>query len=160
MKATLSPLKLVDLSVSNLVCHFIPPQGKIDDIGELFGAYDIDINFTPKKGEAGNIFQIFMKAEINSGPGMGSQKEGYTMLIECVGTFDIAESTVLKNGKRSMALINPALGMVLNFLRTKLADFTAHFPCGIYWLPSIDLNDLVSQKQQTLAPPKKASKKK
>lgn len=152
MKVTPSPLKLVDLSVINLVCHFIAPKKQID-VNKLFESYEVDINFGVAKQSNANSFQLFMKAEINYDQSLALQKEGYAMLIECAGIFTI------EGAEKSVQLTNSALVMMLNFLRTKLADYTAQFPFGIYFIPSIDLNELVKEKQKTLTP-KKGSKKK
>lgn len=157
MKVTPSPLKLVDLSVINLVCHFIAPKKQID-VNKLFESYEVDINFGVAKQSNANSFQLFMKAEINYDQSLALQKEGYAMFIECAGIFTI-EKDIIKDSEKSVQLTNSALVMMLNFLRTKLADYTAQFPFGVYFIPSIDLNELVKEKQKTLTP-KKGSKKK
>lgn len=153
-----SPLELKDFSLTNVECHFIPPEPNAD-ILSLFQEYEIDINFGSRKVNVDGLYTIYIKAEINFQRPDSSAKKGYEMFIECMGIFSITD-TEMPNEEKMSLLSNSGLVMTLNFLRTKLADVTSQFPMGKYLLPSIDLKDLIEKKKTLLAKAKENKAKK
>ncbi|MBP7556642.1 MAG: protein-export chaperone SecB [Chitinophagaceae bacterium] len=143
-----SPLELKEFNILNVDCRFVAPKIEVD-VEKLFNSYEIDINFAIRQIAEGTVYVLFVKAEINYEVPPTIQKEGYEMYIESVGVFSVKDTKISDEEKLTL-LTNSGLVMVLNFLRTKLADITAHFPMGKYYIPSIDLKDLVEKKQKTL----------
>lgn len=149
-----SLLELKDFVVINFDYSFISPADQID-VQAVFAGYEVDIDFSLQKGQE-HIYNVFVKAEINYDETKPKQP-GYTMLVECVGVFSMDESLLSKEDGQNL-LTNSALVMTLNFLRTFIADATGHFPFGKYWLPSMDMKELLAQKQQAIAKAEESKK--
>lgn len=156
MKIKPSQLELRDFSVINFQTKFIPPEEKTD-VRALFNQYEVDVNFAIKKTE-NNFYNVFVKAIINSDK-TKDQLPGYEILTECVGIFEMIENDLSEKDIQSL-VTNSSLVMTLNFLRIHLADVTSHFPLGRYFLPSIDMKDLLEQKQKLIEKSKIKKKKK
>lgn len=158
MMIKLSPLELKDFALLNAECHFNPPDDGTD-IAALFKEYEVDINFAVRKVNSNAVYCIYVKAEINYDAESSTHKKGYDMFIECMGVFEITDNS-MKNEEKMALLSNSGLVMTLNFLRTKLADFTSQFPLGKYLLPSIDLKHIIETKKKSLIKQKVSSSKK
>lgn len=128
------------------------------DIQEVFSAYEIDINFALRKNEE-DLYQLFLKIDINPEKMNQQQLPGYEMFCECIGIFEIDESKITQEQKQIL-LTSSALVMNINFLRTFLATVTGQFPFGKYWLPSIDMNYLLAEKNKEMTSQKKRKRKK
>lgn len=156
MKIKPSQLELRELSVINFQTKFVPPEEKTD-VRSLFNQYEVDVNFAIKKNDS-NIYSVFVKAMIN-GEKTKDQLPGYEIFTECVGHFEMIENDLSEKDIQSL-VTNSSLVMTLNFLRVHLADVTSHFPLGRYFLPSIDMKDLLEQKQKLIEKSKTKRKKK
>ena len=132
------------------------PDGAVD-VKQLLESYAIDVNFTFRKINTEGLYSLYAKAEINYQLPESEKKEGYEMFIECMGIFQVGSNSLNESDSQAL-LTNSGLVITLNFLRSKLADITAHFPMGKYLLPSIDLKDLIEKKQKALTKTKTLKK--
>jgi preprotein translocase subunit SecB len=136
-----SPLELIEFVVLEQHFEFIPSDIAIEDTRALFSKYIVDIDFGIKKMQP-DIHQMRVKASINY---IDSPESGYKIYLETGGIFKIDEK--MKDQETySNLLYRSTLSMQLNYLRTFIADVSSHFPLGRYWLPSIDLVDLINEK--------------
>jgi hypothetical protein len=81
--------------------------------------------------------------------------------VEGVGFFELGIEVLTLTDKISFLNFS-ALPICINNLRNYLSVLTSHAALGKYLLPSIDLNDLIDQKNSriNLVKKKQASKKK
>lgn len=141
MRVKPSPLELVDFFVVNYHFEFIHPKEDVE-IRTVFDAYPVEIDFGMRTLEDG-LHQVVMKTVINRGE---EEMPGYSITCEAVGVFKI--QNVESEDEKQNLLVRSALAMLLNFVRTYLSTVTAHYPMGKYWLPSIDVVDLIKQRNE------------
>lgn len=139
MKVKPSPLELVDFFVLNQQCAFIQPTAEVEVIA-LFNSYQLDIDFGIRPLEE-DLHQVALKVEVNRDT---EPQPGYSVFCEAIGIFRLT-GTYSEEEKHNL-LVRSALAMLLSFIRTQLATTTAHYPMGKYWLPSIDIVDLIRQR--------------
>lgn len=145
MKAKLSSLQLTDFQLLNLQYRFVNPTDIQEiDADELFSKYSLDVDFAIKRQDDTN-FTIFTKADINSD---GAQP-GYVLFAEGVSSFHIAEPSTLPEVKLQNLLVFSGVGIAVQQLRSRVADLTSFAPFGKYMVPTLDIDDLLKQKQET-----------
>lgn len=144
MTAKLSPLQLTDFQLLNLQYKFVNPTDT-DEINtdELFSAYNIDVDFAVKRHDDTN-FTIFTKAVINH---EGAQP-GYVLFAEGVSSFHIDGPSSLPEATLQNLLVFSGVGIAMQQLRSRVADLTSFAPLGKYMLPTLDMDDLLKQKQK------------
>ncbi len=144
MNAKLSPLQLTDFQLLNLQYRFVNPNETDEiDSDELFGTYGIEVDFAIKRQDDTN-FTIFTKADINP---KGDQP-GYVLFAEGVSSFNISEPSTLPEAKLQNLLVFSGVGIAMQQLRSRVADLTSFAPFGKYMLPTLDMDDLLQQKQE------------
>ncbi|MEJ8819462.1 protein-export chaperone SecB [Lacibacter sp. H407] len=141
MKVKPSPLELVDFFVVNYQFEFVHPKEDVE-IRTVFDAYPVEIDFGMRLLEDG-LHQVAMKTVINRNE---EQMAGYAISCEAVGIFKI--QNVESEEEKQNLLVRSALAMLLNFVRTYISTVTSHYPMGKYWLPSIDVVDLIKQRNE------------
>lgn len=140
MKAKRSLLVLKDFYITSYSYRFEQPTGKME-VEKWFDGYDIDINFGIRDLED-NLHQVALKVLVNT------EKQplpGYVIEAECIGIFFLDSEKVNDEVKQNL-LVRSALLMNINYLRTFVAGNTAHYPLGKYWLPSVNVPDLINRK--------------
>jgi preprotein translocase subunit SecB len=151
MKPRLSQLKLEEFVILHLEHEFIPPENEETNISDIYNLYEIDIDFGLKK-ITNTDYEMRVKAAIND---IELPLPGHSIYIETAGIFKITEKIEDKELLNNL-LLRSTLSMQLNFLRTSVANFSSYFPFGKYWLPSIDIGNLIEEK----AKKKRTEKKK
>lgn len=148
MIAKPSPLQLTDFQLLNLQYRFVNPTDT-DEINtdDLFGQYGIEVDFAIKRQDDTD-FTIFTKADINS---EGIQP-GYVLFVEGVSSFHIAEPSMLPEAKLQNLLVFSGVGIAMQQLRSRIADLTSFAPFGKYMIPTLDMDDLLQQKQEKKEP--------
>lgn len=111
-------------------------------ISEITDQYQINLDYSLKKVE-GTFFQMFVKVEINLGE---NQLPGYSIFCEGVGIFDFNESQIKSENDKVSLLYLSGLSICINSLRSIIAGVTSHCPFGKYTFPSIDVNQLLKDK--------------
>lgn len=154
MTPKLSPLELEEFVILQQHLQFILPNEPVADVATLFGQYAIDLDLGVLPGEPGN-YQVRMKAWVNY---IETPLAGYKIFIETAGIFKIDEKMPDRKLFQNL-LYRSTLSMQLSYLRTVLAEITSHYPMGRYWLPSIDLVDLIEQKSRQQGGTKTKAKK-
>ncbi|WP_298708184.1 hypothetical protein [Chitinophaga sp.] len=154
MKIQPSPLELVDLAIINF--HYAAnPSEVASGIQELFDAYEVDMDFAVRTADDG-LTRILVKASINK-PAEGTPKPGYMLFAETMGVFRFKDASQVQ-AEKLQHLVNSGLTMTISYLRTFIAGVTGHFPLGKYWIPSIDLNEMIRMKSEGKAADKTAVK--
>jgi preprotein translocase subunit SecB len=146
MKPKASPLTVIDFAILNLELNFIQPQDESSfDIKKAFDEYEMDIDFSISGKE---MIQVVIKVEINRGK---EKLPGYSIFAESGCLFEFKKNMeIQEDAKNSMGGFS-TIYIALNALRGFISQITANAPLGRYILPSIDLNDLIQQKQTELA---------
>ncbi|MFA6400283.1 MAG: hypothetical protein WCX31_01450 [Salinivirgaceae bacterium] len=148
MEAHKSPLILNNFLLLNLEYHFIQPQAEMDiNIPETTNQYFIDIDFA-FQGMADELVQLFTKIGINNNDNV---LPGYQLFIEGVCAFSFDSKEELTEIDISNLLHLSGLNICINSLRNIIATITANGPFGKYTLPSINVNQLLADKQVQMA---------
>ncbi len=139
-----SPLLLKEFLLLNQTIRFNQPEQNNTAISIPFltNQYVIDIDFSLKKVE-NQLFQMFVKVEINWGE---NQLHGYSIFSEGVGMFEFNTDEVKKKNDKISLLYLSGLSICINSLRSIIASVTSHCPFGKYTFPSIDVNQLLKDK--------------
>lgn len=145
MKPIASPLSIIDFAVTKLDYQFIPPNKAVADPTQVFGAYDLDLDFGIVSED--NYIKVFIKAEVNKGE---KKLPGYSFLSEVACFFKYNENLSISDEVKDQLEGFSTIYIALNSLRGVISNFTANAPFGRYILPSIDLNDLIEKKKQQL----------
>jgi preprotein translocase subunit SecB len=145
MKPKLSQLCLLDFAVINSSFKFAVDNGVKASTPD-FNSYPIDIDYAIASDD-NNRKRVFVKISINE---EDKQSPRYVIVAECVGIFDLSDFEGLSEKDKQSLIHYSAVSIVLNSLRGYIASMTAHSPLGKYMLPSIDMNDLIKQKMETL----------
>ncbi|RZK20228.1 MAG: hypothetical protein EOO43_11265 [Flavobacterium sp.] len=151
MKASASPLEILDFAIINFELNFIPPNSIEDDTRKLFDNYDLDIDFDVNVGE---LLRVSIKSTINE-----ERRPGYRIFAEVVCIFKFNTNFVLSNAEKESLEGFSTIYIALNCLRGLVTQFTANAPFGRYVLPSVDLNDLIKKKASELSEGKQSMKK-
>lgn len=77
-------------------------------------------------------------------------KPGYRNFIESVGIFDLTGVLELEEGPRQNLKIFATTNLMIGRVRGLIPTLSSQAPFGAYQLPSIDLNDLINQKRETV----------
>ena len=152
MRATKSPLVLDTFFLLENRYKFIQPEGPLEDVqSELFGNYDIDIDFTTRvissEEDPNQVFDVFTKIGINN---IKQPLAGYCLFLEGVGRYILDKNNIPEKEIENLKNLSP-LTISIGLLRGILMDITSNAPMGKYILPSIVVFELIK---------KKASKKK
>lgn len=143
MKAFKSPLKLNNFILLNLDYKFIQPVSETEiNIPEILESYDLDIDFSFQKNNK-NTYQLFTKIGVNN---IEKPINGYVLFIEGVCVFNFENNVELTEQDRSNLLHVSGLNICINSLRNILATTTSNGPIGRYILPSINVNQLLFDK--------------
>lgn len=144
MKATISPLSIVDFAITSMDFRMQAPAKAETDVQEMFGRYEIDIDFSIMKKD---IIIVSISANIN----MEKELPGYSIAAEAGCFFKFDEAVKLSESDRASLEGFSTIYIALNSLRGLISNFTANAPFGRYILPSVDLNALIGQKMKLQA---------
>lgn len=149
MKASRSPLKWQQFGILNWEQNFVEPEDGTKEIDpySLFVNYQIDVDFSHAEVEEG-VLQIFLKMGIND---IESPKPGYRIFLEAVGIFDTSETRDLPEDQKQNLEIFATTNLMIGRLRGLIPILSGQGPFGAYNLPSLDLNDLLEQKMNSVS---------
>lgn len=138
MKIKKSILTLTEFWIveSNLV-SILPLNEK-----QLYQEISLDIDFDIL--EADEYFKLVLKIEGNKAK---KKKVGYSFTIVSEGIFNFTKK--IEEKEMNTLLLFSAVPMMIANVRGYLANITAYSPFGKYLLPSIDMKDLIENKQKT-----------
>jgi len=140
-----SPLNIIDFALLNFDFTFVQPNdNKAIELRDNFPKYELDIDFGINTTE---IIQVIIKAEINRGK---KRVAGYSILAEVACLFEFNKQISVSDDARNSIEGFSTIYIALNTLRGVISNMTTNAPLGKYLLPSIDLNDLISQKKSQL----------
>ena len=142
MKVKRSLLELKDFYITSYNYRFEPPGSKME-VEKWFDEYELDIDFGIRNLET-DLHQVALKVSINVGEKV---LPGYVIEAECLGFFSLDGEKISEEVKQNL-LVRSALLMNINYLRTFIAGNTANYPLGKYWLPSIDVPDIINRKSK------------
>ncbi len=108
---------------------------------QLFQDIDLDIDFDILEGE--DNFKLILRIEGNQGK---KKKIGYSFTIVSEGVFNFTKK--IEEKETNSLLLFSAVPMMIANVRGYLANITAYAPFGKYLLPSIDMKDLIENKQK------------
>ncbi len=141
MIAKKSPLILNSFFLLNHQYQFIQPTEEPNVI-DVFDQYSIEIDFALQKVND-DYFQLFTKIDINN-----SEKPlpGYRISIEGACLFSFDKTANLSENDQANMLHFSGINICVNSLRNIIATVTANGLFGKYTLPSIDVNQLIADK--------------
>ena len=133
-----SLLKFENFTVLNTVCHYNHGE---DITREQLYSYPIDIDFDILGHQEEQMFKIVVSVKLN-----GENMPGYTVSALAATFFRINGD--VSEAERNGLLQYSGLQMAIANLRAYIESITYCYPLGKYTLPTIDLNDMLSQKAQ------------
>ena len=110
---------------------------------DLLNEYPIDINFFIRKGKKDENL-IYLKIGINKST---NSLPGYMLFAEGVGIFEFEKSAEFDENQKSTLLHYSGLSICINSIRGILSNTTSNSPMEKYTLPSIDVNELLKEKE-------------
>jgi len=146
MKPVPSVLKILDFAVTKMDFEFVTSKAagiKIKGFPD-FDNYEIDLDFNVFKED---YLQVVMSVDINN---IEKPLPGYRISARVATVFEFGDISALTADQKKSIEGFSTVYMALNNLRGIISGFTANAPFGRYTLPSIDLNDLIKRKQQTV----------
>jgi preprotein translocase subunit SecB len=144
MKPLLSPLLLKDFAVTENRFTILPISKEGNDFDELFDEYSIDIDFDYSKNDL--FYAIVVQVKINNSED-SPQLGGYSIMVEGTSLFEFNQTDEITNEDKASLLNYSGLSITINYIRGFIATLTSFAPFGRYNLPTIDVNDLLSQKR-------------
>lgn len=156
MIAKKSPLILNNFLLLKFKYQFINPTEEGIDILKVMEQYFIEVDYVFQSIDDEHV-QLFTKIEINN------NKEnflaGYKIFIEgaCIFSFD-KDAGLSENDKASLLHIS-GISISINSLRNVIATITANGPFGKYNLPTVDVNQLLADKNQMIKTQKEKQEK-
>ena len=93
------------------------------------------------------FFQLFTKIEINN---IDKPLPSYKMFIEGACIFSFAKNEKLTENDKASLLHISGISISINSLRNVIEIITANGPFGKYTLPSIDVNQLLADKNEII----------
>jgi len=148
MIASKSPLNWQQFGVLNWEQYFVEPDESVAEIDpiQLFNDYQIDIDFSHVEVEE-NMMQVFLKIGINN---VDKPMPGYKIFIEAVGIFDTSQTRDLEEDQKQNLEIFATTNLMIGRLRGIIPLLSGQGPFGAYNLPSLDLNNLLKQKMESV----------
>lgn len=140
MKPKPSPLKILDIAITQFDFSFIPSKDQ-DEALNYFDSYELDIDFIIHGNEH---LMVQLKADVNR---IENPLPGYSFLAEVTCIFSLDKNLVNSKEMKDSLGGYSTLYITLNALRSLISNFTSNAPWGRYILPSIDLNDLIEKKK-------------
>jgi preprotein translocase subunit SecB len=145
MKATPSPLKQLNFSVTYLEVDILDIESIVDEeIEDLFADYDLDFTFDcldhPTDDEQ---FYYEMTLVVNEGL---VPEPGYQLVIAAAGSFMIEDDGTLSENDMITLKLSSGLAFMISSVRAALWNATSMGVFGPYTLPAVDLNELISLK--------------
>lgn len=156
MKAVLSPLVLKDFAIVESRFEFIPQSDDVNDIEVLFNAYSIDLDFEYSKNE--HFIANAVRIMINH-PEDSNKLAGYSLMVEGTSIFEFKDSDELTLEDKASLINYSGLSITINQIRGFITALTSYAPFGRYNLPTIDVNDLLSQKHAIMEKEKESDSK-
>ncbi len=147
MKPVLSPLILKDFAITENQFTFIPLGDEEDSLDDLFLSYPIDIDFDYSKNN--HYIAIVVRIEVNLSED-STPLSGYSFMVEGTSIFDFQATEELSHEDKASLLNFSGLSITINHVRGFIATLTSYAPFGRYNLPTIDVNDLLSQKSELI----------
>lgn len=153
MKPVASPLDIIDFAIIKLEFNFVPPEKDInEDLRKYFSEYPLDIDFTIHNSDS---IQVVIKAAVNTAD---KKLPGYSILAEAACLFEFNKKIAVTAETRKNIEGFSTIYIALNVLRSFISQVTSNGALGKYILPSIDLNDLITQKKNAYSNNKGAKK--
>ncbi|MCF8223723.1 MAG: protein-export chaperone SecB [Bacteroidales bacterium] len=146
MKIPKSDLELIDFIIINSNYTFQEPKDQESfNVRKVFSDYDINIDFgdTEPNEKEDNIFNFFIKVEINN---CEKPLPGYSIFCEGVGLFKISNLKSLNEQIANNLLKISPLSICINNMRSYIMNITTYYPFGKFVLPSVDINNLIKAK--------------
>lgn len=149
MIASKSPLMWQQFGILNWEQHFVEPDESMTEIDpdQLFQNYQIDVDFSHVEVEE-DLMQIFLKIGINQ---VEKPLPGYQIFLEAVGIFDTSQTKDLEDDQKQNLEIFATTNLMIGRLRGLIPLLSGQGPFGPYNLPSLDLNDLLKQKMDSVS---------
>ena len=145
MIAKKSPLILNNFFLLNHRYQFIQPT-EVPNIVELTEMYLIDIDFVVQVVDE-DLFQLFIKIGVNN---TEKALPGYRLFIEGACVFSFDKSVNLSDVDKSNLLHFSGISICINNLRNIIATITTNGLFGKYTLPTIDVNQLLADKNEAI----------
>lgn len=145
MIAKKSPLILKNFFLLKHHYKFIDPSDTTTTV-EIVDQYSIDIDFAILKAND-DLFQLFTKIDVNN---IESPLPGYKLFCEGVCVFSFEKGVELTEEDKNSLLHISGISICINSLRNIMATITSNGPFGKYSLPTIDVNQLLSDKKEVI----------
>jgi hypothetical protein len=141
MKANQSPLILEEIFIlaSNIIA--VPDD---EESGTKLNDFEIEVDFDIYSAEDNTDHKRVVVSI--SGNDFENPLPGYCFSVVAQGTFSFNKEIEIEKHSKDMLLSRSAIPIVIGQIRSYISSLTAHGPHGIYLLPAIDMNDLLTKK--------------
>ena len=107
--------------------------------------FPIEIDFHIEKENNTERYRIFTKVEINNGI---EKESGYSISTKGLGFFSFDQSKPIDENEKLQLLEYSGLSICITNLRSYIANQTSYFPWGNFTFHSVDVSDLLSEKNK------------
>jgi preprotein translocase subunit SecB len=103
---------------------------------------DFDVMNSPRADtEDKEFYMASVKISINE-----ENQEGYSIVVEAAGLFSFSQDKMPSEAEKS-DLVLSGINITITSIRNYITTITTFSPFGQYILPTIDMNDLFTQKK-------------
>lgn len=145
MIAKKSPLTYVQFYLLSSDYEFVDGEpDKYENIeAELFNQYEIEIDFVNNLKDD-NDFNLYTRISVNYGK---NKLPGHSLRIEGTGLFELNKENLNPDVISNLSTLS-ALTMMISSIRGYIMNLTGYSPMGKFVLPSLDINDIIKQKNE------------
>lgn len=147
MKATRSELVFEDLLVWRHEVQFLAAEsdepGLAQRMKKELHELPIEVDIGNQNGDEKNDFQVNLVLRIQP-PENG---HGYRILLSMTGLFQLDPEGISEDRYKNLRYFS-ALNLMISNAREKIRQSTQELPLGAYFLPPLDLKDLIQKKRE------------
>lgn len=152
MKAEHSDLVFKDLWVWRHEVEFLPAEEEESELPEKMKQelqeLPIEVDFSNYNEESDNRFHIALKIGIEP-PKIDPPKKGrgYRIELFIIGLFELNPKGLSDEHYKNLRYFS-ALNLMISNARERIRQSTQELPLGAYFLPPLDLKDLIRKKRE------------
>ena len=138
-----SPLYLKNFVILDSSCKFTPFAQEIESIEtfKLQCDYPVDIDFDIYVSSTETLYRIVVDVLINA-----AGEAGYSIHAKGAAFFSFEDGNLPQELKEEL-LLRSGVSICISSIRAYIAGLTAYYPMGCFLFQSIDMVDLLQQKE-------------
>lgn len=112
---------------------------------EIQNSYPLNIGYRVTQNKSDEIIGIFVDITIND-----EKKEGYYISVKGAGLFSFHKDEEVPEKDKGALIQYSGVSICITNLRAFIANITSYLPFGKFNFASVDMNDLIRQKRDSL----------